>query len=157
MWSLPRAHRQRSQLAESPLDEVEPGYARETPGIARGDPAARGQRRRRDQQVVGAYADPPHREIGPHAGVDAGDDEIEKDHGESREHLFDEGLSSRPNPSGRRPVNPMKKLRRGDGCESDLCRPMLGGDAVPVEETALGRNQHAGIDQRRDGDFGKFG
>jgi hypothetical protein len=54
-------------------------------------------------------------------------------------------------------VNPVKKLRRGDRRESDLRRPVLGDDAVPVEETTLGRDQDAGVDQRRRADFGRLG
>ena len=103
------------------------------------------------------HADSLHSELCPYAGVDACDDEIEWNHGESREHVFDEGLSSRPHPSGRRAVNPVKKLRGGDRRESDLRRPVLGDGAVPVEETTLGRDQDAGIDQRRHGDFGRLG
>ena len=103
------------------------------------------------------HADSLHSELRPHAGVHARDNEIERDHRESREHLFDEGFSSRPDPSGRRPVHPVKKLRRGDRRECDLRRSVLRDDAVPVEETTLGRDQDAGVDQRRHADFGRLG
>ena len=90
-------------------------------------------------------------------GVNARDAEIERDDRKSREHLFHKGLSSRPDPAGHCAMNPVKKLRCGDRREGDLRRPVLRDDAVPVEQTTLGRDQDAGIDQGRQGDFGRFG
>ena len=98
---------------------------------------------------MGPHADFLHRELRPYASVDARDAEIERDDRKSREHLFHKGLSSRPDPAGHCAMNPVKKLRCGDRRERDLRRPVLRDDAVPVEQTTLGRDQDAGIDQGR--------
>jgi hypothetical protein len=56
-----------------------------------------------------------------------------------------------------RPMDPMKELRGGDGRQRDNLISLLGHDCVQVELPALGRDQHAGIDHRRHGDFGSAG
>ena len=89
--------------------------------------------------------------------MDARGHEIERDHRNSSQYPLDEGLAPRANPGGGGSVNAVKKLRGGNGSERDLYLSVIRDDVVPIETTTLGGNQHAGIDQRRHGDFGSLG
>ena len=93
----------------------------------------------------------------PDAGVHPGGKEVERNDGQPREQLLDEGASSRPCRRGGGPVNTMKQLRRRDGGEGNLLRGVGGHDTIPVESATLRRDQNARVDQRRHGDFGSLG
>ena len=141
----------------SPLHEVETGNARKTPDIPRRDPAARRERGGPYEQIMSPNADSLRRQIRPHSSVDAGGHKVERDQGNSRQDLLDEGLASCANPRGCRSVNAVKKLRRRNRGERYLRVRVIGDDVAPIETTAFGGNQDTRIDQRRHGDFGSLG
>ena len=106
---------------------------------------------------MSADADSVRGQTRPYTRMNARHQEVEGDHGKSRQDVLDEGLASCANPGGRRAVDAVKKFRGRDRSERDLCLRVIRDHIVPIEMTALGGNQDARIDQRRHGDFGDFG
>lgn len=91
-------------------------------------------------------------QLGPEATVDPGGDEIERQHRELLQKPLDERLATGLHRAGRRPVDSVEELRRGDRRQGDLLVPMFREKLVPVECAAFRFDQYAGVDQRSHGE-----
>jgi hypothetical protein len=110
-----------------------------------------------DEQVMSAHGAARRGQLRPQTSVDARHHEVERNDGHGREHLLDERLASSALGRLGGAMDPMEELRGGDGRQGDHLVGFLGHDRVQIEPPALGRDQHAGVYQRRHGDFGSAG
>lgn len=116
-----------------------------------------GQCRRRDLQIVGSDEASPLHQVCPESRMEPSHREIEVEHWQQAQDLFDERGSARAAHGGVASVHAVEELRGGDRGKIRALLHRLAETPGVLLVAALDRHEHAGVDQERQGSFRRLG
>ena len=123
-----------------------PGKTSETAGVCGDQLAVSGQRRGRDDEVVGAPRHTALPNCNEEIGMRLGDGEVIGDDGQRLENVGEEGLTPSPSPPGRQP-HPNCELGDGDG--GHCGGVVVHNRRIEARVTTFGGYENGGVEEKK--------